>query len=398
VAIPRSTLDDISGESRMKRSGTRLPRVILLSHHPAHYRDPTFLALARSRRFDVRVVQYSASSHNHPYWDLGPNGLQQDVLPAGPSARKAAFLLTRLLRARPDAILLPGSAQPLNLVALWGAWLGRIPFVYSPDTTATTRVRRGFGQGAVDKARRWLHSRAASFWVPGQATRDFLLSEGVPQEKIFLGAYRLDASAVYAEYCGRSGHREHIRAHFGIPRDEWTLLSVGEMKPHRRFLSLVREFRQRFRPGSGVSLLMIGTGEEYTRALQEAEGATNVRLAGSMPLAELASAYAAADVFVHPGFEPYSLALSQAVLCGLPIITTDRVGAAADFVLDGSTGFVVPFDRMEAVVDAIQRTADNKVHARRMGLSGRLAASQMTVDSAALGLEAAFNMALARQE
>ena len=57
----------------------------------------------------------------------------------------------------------------------------------------------------------------------------------------------------------------------------------------------------------------------------------------------LAQVYGVSDVFVLPSFEEtWGLVVNEAMACGLPVITTDRVGAAVDLVREGENGFVVP--------------------------------------------------------
>ena len=55
---------------------------------------------------------------------------------------------------------------------------------------------------------------------------------------------------------------------------------------------------------------------------------------------DLPAFYAVADVFVLPSEdEPWGLAINEAMACGVPVVTTHEVGAAADLVTDGETGY-----------------------------------------------------------
>ena len=53
--------------------------------------------------------------------------------------------------------------------------------------------------------------------------------------------------------------------------------------------------------------------------------------------------YVDADVFaLLSRHEPWGVAVNEAAASGLPLLLSDRVGAAADLLRDGENGFLVP--------------------------------------------------------
>jgi glycosyltransferase involved in cell wall biosynthesis len=68
---------------------------------------------------------------------------------------------------------------------------------------------------------------------------------------------------------------------------------------------------------------------------------SSVRVHGAVPQAELFRRYTEADVLVFPTLcDGFGMVVTEAFAHGLPVITTDRAGAA-DLVRDGENGFVV---------------------------------------------------------
>ena len=64
---------------------------------------------------------------------------------------------------------------------------------------------------------------------------------------------------------------------------------------------------------------------------------------GYAKYSELPLYYAISDLFVHPArSEPYGVSVQEALACGLPVIVSDKVGAAADFLEPGRNGDVFP--------------------------------------------------------
>lgn len=80
-----------------------------------------------------------------------------------------------------------------------------------------------------------------------------------------------------------------------------------------------------------------------------------------------------ADIFVFPTFyhnECFPLVILEAMMYGLPVISTDE-GGIRDEVKDGKNGFVVKPQDATAIADAIGRLLDDKVMRERMGEEGR---------------------------
>jgi glycosyltransferase involved in cell wall biosynthesis len=68
--------------------------------------------------------------------------------------------------------------------------------------------------------------------------------------------------------------------------------------------------------------------------------------------------YVAADVFALLSLrEPWGVVVNEAAACRLPLVLSDRVGAAPDLLHDGENGFLVPAGDVERAADALRRLA-----------------------------------------
>ena len=66
-----------------------------------------------------------------------------------------------------------------------------------------------------------------------------------------------------------------------------------------------------------------------------------VVFAGFSQIKELPSFYAGAGAFIHPALEePWGLVINEAMASGLPVLSSNNVGAAETLVINGKTGFV----------------------------------------------------------
>ncbi|MGZ6527118.1 MAG: glycosyltransferase family 4 protein [Actinomycetota bacterium] len=131
----------------------------------------------------------------------------------------------------------------------------------------------------------------------------------------------------------------------------------------------------------GATALLVGGGPMRARleALARENGVEDaVVFAGEVPEAELATHYAAGDVFAMPcrsryaGLEVEGLGLVylEAQACARPAITGDS-GGAPEAVVPEQTGLVVPGRSVRALESALVRLLGHRDRAGAMGAEGR---------------------------
>ena len=125
-----------------------------------------------------------------------------------------------------------------------------------------------------------------------------------------------------------------------------------------------------------VSVHVVGaTGDPWCRRLFETlRKGLKVSVAPGDPL----NAYRDADLLVLPTLhDGFGYVVAEAMACGLPVITTDRCGAA-EWVRDGESGWVVPAANGDALAAALDRALHRSTDLREMGRAAR-----RTIESAA---------------
>jgi glycosyltransferase involved in cell wall biosynthesis len=126
------------------------------------------------------------------------------------------------------------------------------------------------------------------------------------------------------------------------------------------------------RLGKAAPLVLVGghPGEwegEHPLATVRRIGNRQVFLTGWRPHEELPQALNAADALVLPSVaEAFGLVLVEAMACGLPLIAC-RAHGPATIVADGRTGWLVPPDDEDALVDALVTAASEPEERRARG-------------------------------
>jgi len=94
--------------------------------------------------------------------------------------------------------------------------------------------------------------------------------------------------------------------------------------------------------------------------------------------------YALADVLVLPSFsEPWGLVVNEAMVCGLPVIVSNRAGASFDLVKNGKNGFTFnPYDWKE-LAELMRKFTKGEVDIKEMGYNSKEIIREYTPEKAA---------------
>jgi glycosyltransferase involved in cell wall biosynthesis len=155
--------------------------------------------------------------------------------------------------------------------------------------------------------------------------------------------------------------------------DATVLIYSGRFTEVKRIPLLIRAFaRARERFEGPAALVLIGgyPGEwegEHPLEVVRSTGAPDVFLAGWRGHEDLPDGLNAADVVVLPSVhEQFGQVLVEGMACGLPCIAVDAHGPAT-IVDDGETGWLVPPDDEDAMVEALVEVVNHPDERRRRG-------------------------------
>ena len=133
--------------------------------------------------------------------------------------------------------------------------------------------------------------------------------------------------------------------------------------------------------GRQVEYVAIGDGPRAAALAQQARRlgiGDRVHLLGRRPHEEVRRFMAGADLFALPSWdEAFGLVYTEAMAQGTPVLACRGEGCA-DFIEDGSNGYLVPPRDAGAVAQVIARVLDAPDEARRIGEAGREAAARLT--------------------
>ena len=122
---------------------------------------------------------------------------------------------------------------------------------------------------------------------------------------------------------------------------------------------LARAFVRLAREVPNVMLKIVGEGELRESLLQTLRPVSErVEFVGFRDWKELPGEYARAHVLCVPSrYDGWGLVVPEGLAAGLPVIATDRMGAALEFLETGRNGWLVPAGDEEALLKAMREAA-----------------------------------------
>jgi glycosyltransferase involved in cell wall biosynthesis len=233
----------------------------------------------------------------------------------------------------------------------WEAMTGRVPEAY-------------FERCAAE----WEAASAVLVYSPW--TRDAIVQQGVPAEKVFVVPLAYEAPAVApASSDGSAAEVPRIRA-AGQPMTVLWLGTVILRKGIPYLIEAARRLRDR-----NIRFVVAGQIGISDQAVKSAP--PNMQFIGRVVRGQAEAVYRSADLFVLPTIsDSFALTQVEAMGQGLPVIATTRCGAV---VSDGVDGKIVPVGDAEALAQAIAQLDEDPELLARMSAAARVKARQFSL-------------------
>ncbi len=317
---------------------------------------------ARAAGHDVRFVAPAAGTFTRI---AAEEGFPVDVVRLGGALDLASLVrLARVLRRHRVDLVHTHVHFSLNVLGRLAARLAGAVVVAHMHIENVFRAGRGRrAQIALDNATARL---CASFLAVSRSTRDALVRQGYPADRIVVVHNGVDAVPAAAAAAVRPG---------GVAAEATEVLHVGRLAPVKGQRELIEGLALLDR--ADVVAVLVGEdleqGGAYAAELERRAAALDV--GGRVVLAgyrdDVPSLLAGCDLLALPSHvEGLPLVVLEAMAAGKPVVAT-RVGGTDELVVDGETGLLVEAGDVEGLARALAALADDPALRRRLGEAGR---------------------------
>jgi glycosyltransferase involved in cell wall biosynthesis len=308
-----------------------------------------------SRGHEVAIV---APRESRIYEAALERGLRADPLPIARKNLKGLLAMRRWLKAHPVEVVNSHSSTDSWLAALACATLARAP--------ALVRTRHVSAAIPNNPPTRWLYRRATRHVVTtGEALRAQLVRDnGLSPERITSVPTGIDTKRFVP------GDRDAARRATRLPsgrRLVGIVATLRSWKGHRYLIDAVGGLPP------DIGLVIVGDGPQRSHIearVRELGLSERVWLAGDQR--DVLPWLQSLDVFALPSYanEGVPQALLQAMLCGLPCVTT-TAGSIGEIARDGATAIVVAPEDAADLKRGLEKVLGDAGLATRLGQAAR---------------------------
>lgn len=338
-------------------------KVLVLTDCPSPYQVELFNAVEAQGECSLEVAylrsrdpsrQWKSSDIRHSSIEL--NGPGKGMSRACDTARAADLVVFNYYRHANAERLIDERAAVGGPWCFWGerpgfhqpAWAGRL-------------------------LRRWklakLHGSAVPIWGIGKFAIDGYRKEFGAERAYFNLPYFSDLERFNVQAREEKLARTFLFSGSLIERKGVDLLAAA-------FVRLAQEFAH-------VRLRIVGEGEMREALAQALRSVSErVEFVGFRDWEQLPAEYARADVLCVPSrYDGWGLVVPEGLAAGLPVIATDRMGAALEFVESGRNGWLIRAGDQESLFEAMRGAAVNEI--RQLGRAACESVSEHTLQNGA---------------
>ena len=193
----------------------------------------------------------------------------------------------------------------------------------------------------------WFYSQMDIVYVNSEHYRRCWIDRGIPAEKLKILPRGLDTTLF-----NPAKRNDGFRERFGASNGEAILLYVGRISKEKDLDVLAAAYQKLRKKHPSTKLVLVGDGP-YLKELRETlSGAV---FTGYLSGADLARAFASADIFVFPSTtDTFGNVVLEAMASGLPAVVSDT-GGPRELVRNGVTGYVTRSLDVEDFTTATER-------------------------------------------
>lgn len=323
----------------------RKQRVAFVIRHVGDYHAPRLLRLQAdlaAEGSELLVIEAARSSVFYRHKQSRASHLKENLncITFDGSSRlsNVVGVARQLLRHRPDSILVLGYSDELSLSAfIVGKLLGAAVF-FLCDSKADDQPR----SAARDRLKSLIISRFNGALVAGARHKAYFSKLGLSPEVIETGFDVIDNS-YFESRSARYRKKQSLFRKNHVTGNRY-VLCVSRLVRRKRVDRAIDVFHNAGLAERGFKLLIVGDGpeqpllEELIKSLSLED---HVLFCGAVKSSRMPLYYAYAEALILASeYDQWGLVVNEALSCGVPVLITERCGAAGEILLHGVNGYI----------------------------------------------------------
>lgn len=304
------------------------------------------------------------SLHEYPYEVLFDSDIE-----AISFIKRFKYLLKEIRKYNPDVILTSGyNDLALDLIVFLNKIKGK-KTIFQTDTTYFDKQRsllKEFFKRSLLKIFDY------AFCV-GTAQINYLKTLNFNIERIFkVSWYAVDSEQILAAFSESFAKRINTIEKLNLMNKNF--IYAGRLSAEKNLKTLISAFKEvKNNGGKDWGLIIVGDGadREELEKIVRVQNIPNVFFAGGVFWKDVPKYYALSDVFILPSLsEPWGLVVNEAMICGLPVIVSEKAGSA-ELIKENENGFIFNPNDKSGLISIMLKFTNNEVDAKKMSESSK---------------------------
>lgn len=356
---------------------SQVHRLAIVATHPVQYNAPWFRILAQKLDLKVKVFYTwndGSSAIEDPgfgrqiTWDVPlTEGYDFQLVPPSSEVVSRSFrnmdspgLIDAIDEFRPAAVLVIGWNFRSHLRAL-RYFHGRVPVLFRGDSTLLDK-RSGPKALLRSTLLRWVLKSVDYALSVGTNNAAYFRHHGLTDEQIVDVPHAIDNDRFQGNGAEFDTQAASLRLERGFSDSNTVLLFAGKFEHKKRPDRLIELFKDALADRPDLRLLMVGNGAMEEQLKQMATGCEEIQFLPFQNQNQIPVIYRVGDITVLPSDykETWGLALNESMASGRTVMATPKVGAAADLIDPGTTGFLLDPESTDKGRGAIRELPDRE--------------------------------------
>jgi glycosyltransferase involved in cell wall biosynthesis len=310
---------------------------------------------------------------------------------------KTMSIAREIIAYRPDVVILPGFSDPSYWLILLLTKLLNIPRILPCDSTGFDNPPNRFKK----ILKKFFVSNCDYGFSYGLMATEYLNSLGMPMNRIITRCQATDNEKIASIYNSEKSIRKTQIEKNGF--NKYNFIYVGRLTEIKNLKRLINSFlvlKKSNKSAIDWGLIIVGDGPQKQELinLSTNNGIKSIHFVGGMSWEVVPKFYAMADVFILPSTsEPWGLVVNEAMACSLPVLVSNKCGAAYDLVIEGTNGYTFdPFNENDLTAK-LNLFVNNKINTYGMGIKSKEIIDKFTPKSAANSMYRGIQLAIYQQ-
>jgi glycosyltransferase involved in cell wall biosynthesis len=329
-------------------------KIAFFISHPIQYYSPLFRKLSDNTDIDLMVYYFSDETlrkftdrqfNTEIEWDTDLVGGYDFKVLKNNSPYKTIYkhpfglinfqIISELRRNQYDYVIVHGWSYISQWIVFISAFFMRVPVLLRGEMPLNQEKNKNRFKLLIKKLiLKPLFKKIHGFLYIGSQNKEFFLSYGVDDSKLYFAPYAVDNDFFSSRYQGLKGSKNELKEKYNLAGYSKVVIFVGKLIEKKRPLDLVRAFQALNRPD--YCLVFVGDGNlrGEIEHLIATDSDKNIFVTGFLNQSKLPELYVLGDLFVLPSGvgETWGLVVNEAMNYKLPVLVSNTVGCSFDLV------------------------------------------------------------------